>query len=372
MAASMTDSPESAQRPPFPRLWEYAAGLLIIGLCTVVAAMLRSHLPAENLIMIYLVGVVAVAAKFHRGPAMLASVASVAAFDFVCVEPYLSFVVTSLEHLITLVVMLAVALFISAMTSRIRIQAAAVVEREVRVQTEKLRTSLLSAVSHDLRTPLASLSGAASALRAHWDQLDQRTRDDLMESISEETEHMNRLLHNILQATRLESGVDLQKDWFPLEEVIGAALHRLERQLSARTIRTDVSTSLPLVAMDDVLMEQVVINLVENSLKYTPPDSPVEIIAFHSLLGCIEVQVLDRGPGFGAGTENRVFEKFFRGRTDNIRGMGLGLAICRAIVEAHGGTIAAGNRQGGGAIVRFTLPVTDPPAPIEEMEVNTP
>ncbi len=153
----------------------------------------------------------------------------------------------------------------------------------------------------------------------------------------------------------IASGVHLRKESFPLEEVIGAALHRLQRQLHERRILTDVPADLPLVLIDDVLMEQVFVNLIENAVKYTPAGSGIEVAASRRD-SSVEVEVRDSGPGFQEGHEERVFNKFFRGRTDNVRGAGLGLAICRAIVEAHGGAIRAENRPGGGAVIRFTIP----------------
>src|SRR5262249_51313685 len=150
------------------------------------------------------------------------------------------------------------------------IAASAAQAAEVRVETETMRTSLLSAVSHDLRTPLASITGAAATLRAHWDRLDGPVRGELLESISDEADRLNRILNNLLEVTCLESGVQLHKDSFPLEEVVGAALHRLNRQLTGRTVQTDIPSDLPMVAIDDVLMEQVFMNLIENAIKYTP------------------------------------------------------------------------------------------------------
>jgi len=362
MSATMKSLQIQARDPAplLPWLWEFAAAIAIVGLCAIVAVGLRPYLPEANLIMIFLVGVAVVAARFRRQVAIFASLASVLSFDFFCVKPYLSFWISGVEYLITLVVMFAVALLISTMTSRIRREAASAAERELRAQTESMRASLLSAISHDLRTPLASIGGAAATLRSHWDRLDEPTRVDLLQSISGETERVNRLLHNLLEAARLQGGVRLRKDWFPLEEVVGAALHRLEPQLYGRTISTDVPTSLPMVAMDDVLMEQVMINLLENAVKYTPASTPVEIAA--SRKGqMVVVEVRDHGPGFGIANRERVFDNFFRGQTDNVRGAGLGLAICRAIIDAHGGTIVAEDRPGGGALVRFTLPITEPP-----------
>jgi K+-sensing histidine kinase KdpD len=339
-------------------LWEYGIALLVVAVCTMIALPLRPHVAAANLVMIYLIGVVGVAAKLHRRVALFTSILSVAAFDFFGVPHYFSFAVAESEYFITLAVMLAVALLISGMTSRIRVQEAAAAEREAKVQSESMRTSLLSAVSHDLRTPLASITGAAATLHNHWERLDEKTRDELLVSVIDESDRMNRLLNNLLEVTRLESGVRLHKEWFPLEEVVGAALHRLKRQIAGRKILTDIPADLPMVALDDVLMEQVFINLIENALKYTPDNSPVEVSARRSE-NVVEVEVLDRGPGFSQGQENRVFDKFFRGKSDEVRGAGLGLAICRAVIDAHGGSISAENRKEGGAIIRFHIPLGD-------------
>src|SRR5262245_2492126 len=193
-------------------LWQYAAAHLVVAICTLIALPLRPHLAAANLVMIYLIGVVGVSAKLHRRVALFTSILSVAAFDFFCVPHYLSFAVADSEYVITLAVMLAVALLISGMTSRIRLQESAAAERELRVQSESMRTSLLSAVSHDLRTPLASITGAAATLRQHWSRLDEKTRNELLESVTDETDRLNRLLNNLLEVTRLEGGVHLRKD----------------------------------------------------------------------------------------------------------------------------------------------------------------
>jgi K+-sensing histidine kinase KdpD len=339
-------------------LWQYGAALIVVGVCTLIAIPLRPHLAAANLVMLYLIGVVGVAAKLRRQVALFASVVSVAAFDFFCVPHYFSFAVADSEYLITLAAMLAVALLISGMTSRIRVQEAAAAEREARVEAESMRTSLLSAVSHDLRTPLSSITGAAGTLRIHWEKLDPTTRNELLVSITDESDRLNRLLNNLLEVTRLESGVQLRKDWFPLEEIVGAALHHMKRHIAGRKIIADIPSDLPMVAIDDVLMEQVFVNLIENAVKYTPETTPVEILARRNN-GAVEVEVLDSGPGFAAGHEHRVFDKFFRGRSNEVRGAGLGLAICRAIIEAHGGSIYAENRKDGGAIIRFQIPFGD-------------
>jgi len=239
--------------------------------------------------------------------------------------------------------------------------AAAARDAEIRVETEQMRSSLLSAVSHDLRTPLASITGAATSLLEQERRLDAATRRELLESITVEADRLSRLVNNLLQMTRLESGaVEVHKDWHPLEEILGAALTRLKRWLQDRPVITHLPEDLPLVAVDDVLLEQVFINLFENAVKYTPPASPLEIEARRDGTEVL-VEVRDRGPGFEPGEDTRVFEKFYRGKAPGVRGAGLGLAICRAIVAAHAGSIVAENRRGGGAVIRIRLPIGGTP-----------
>jgi two-component system sensor histidine kinase KdpD len=237
-------------------------------------------------------------------------------------------------------------------------------EAHLRVETERLRSSLLSSISHDLRTPLAAITGAASSLLWREEEFDPETRRELKESIYDEAERLARLVENLLGMTRLESGLQARRETQPLEDVVGAALGRLERRLHDRPLTTDLPHDLPLVAIDDVLIEQVLINLLDNAIKYTGPESPVEVSAFASD-GMVTVQVADRGPGLEPGDEERVFEKFYRRSADHVRGTGLGLAICRGIIQAHGGRIWAENRPGGGAVFRFTLPMETAPAGIE-------
>jgi two-component system sensor histidine kinase KdpD len=224
------------------------------------------------------------------------------------------------------------------------------------MQTEQMRSSLLSAMSHDLRTPLASITGAASTLRSQNDRLPLETKQELLESISDEAQRLSRLVGNLLDMTRFESGgVELRRDLYPLEEIVGTVLQRMEPQLQGRTIITDLAENLPMVFVDDVLLGQVLWNLLENAAKYTPAGSPLELAAFDEQDAVI-IEVRDRGPGIPPGEEERIFEKFYRGKSDSVRGAGLGLPICRAIVQAHRGTIQALAREGGGTTFRVSLP----------------
>jgi two-component system sensor histidine kinase KdpD len=485
----------------------------VVGLCTGLAWLMFPYFELSNLIMVYLLGVVGVATRLGHGPSILASILSVAAFDFFFVHPYFTFMVSDSQYLITFTVMLVVALVISGLTARIRRFAEAARQRErrtaalyamsqelaslraldslleagvrriadvfrghvavllpdaagqliprsgppalfdldaierdasrwafehrqmaglgtttlpvakalylplvasrgslgvlglfpadgrslgtreqihqletfanqmalaleraqlaeeaqqsqVRAEAERLRSSLLSSVSHDLRTPLASITGAASSLLETDRQLSPATRQELLETIHEEADRLSRLVHNLLQMTKLESGaVQVRKDWHPLEEVVGAALGRLSKQLQARQVTTMLPADLPFVPIDDVLIEQVLINLLDNAIKHAAAGSPIEVSASADK-DSVTVRIADRGPGLPPGDEGKIFQKFYRGRRSTGRGAGLGLAICQGIVETHGGRIWAENRPTGGAAFCFTIPITGtPPAP---------
>jgi two-component system sensor histidine kinase KdpD len=233
----------------------------------------------------------------------------------------------------------------------------------VRIETERLRSSLLSSVSHDLRTPLATITGATGTLLENGARLDAGTRQELIESIRDEAERLNRLVHNLLEMMRVESGaLEVRRDWHSLEEVIGAALRRLGKRLAGRRVSARVPPDLPLVAMDAVLIEQVLINLLDNALKHTPAGTPISIVTT-ATDQAVTVEVADRGPGLAPGEEDRVFEKFYRGALTASRGAGLGLAIGQGIVRAHGGRIWAQNLPEGGVAFLFTLPISErPPA----------
>src|SRR6478735_9180436 len=213
---------------------------------------------------------------------------------------------------------------------------------QLQVETEQMRSSLLSSVSHDLLTPLAVVTGAASSLLE--DAIDVTTRRELTETILQEAQRLNRLVRNLLDMTRLEAGALLiKKEWLPLEEVVGAALNRMDDALAGRTVLTELPADLPLVPLDAVLIQQLLVNLLENALKYTPAESPIEIHA-RMVPGGVEVVVADRGPGIPKAEEARVFDKFYRVSGAEGGGVGLGLAICKGIAMAHGGQISVSNR----------------------------
>jgi two-component system sensor histidine kinase KdpD len=232
----------------------------------------------------------------------------------------------------------------------------------LQMEAERLRSSLLSAVSHDFRTPLSVITGSASALLEPESKLPPAARRDLAETIHEEAERLNHLVRNLLDMTRIASGaVKVNKEWQPIEAVVGAALSRVEAPLKGRRIDVQIAPNLPLVPIDAVLIEQVLINLLENVAKYTPADSPVEISARQDQNGVV-VEVSDRGPGIPQNLADKIFEKFYRLPGERAGGgAGLGLAICRGVVEAHGGRIWVDTRDGGGARFSFNLPIEGVP-----------
>ncbi|MBN1341763.1 MAG: sensor histidine kinase KdpD [Phycisphaerae bacterium] len=500
--------------------WAYVKAAFLLTSATTVALVFDAlGLSDADLVMTYLLAVVAVAAWLGRGPAIASSIASVLLFNFFFTTPYYTLAVDNPEYVYTLVVMLAIALVVSALTARIRRQAELSRERERRTEAlyrvshrlagvsgrlqlvaavqeqlstmfrgqiaiflpdngalralpgastgfaeqeneraaaqwvfehrrvagrgtdtlpdsralylpligpestvgvlgwcpevqehllnlerrqlletlatqialalerdrlaqeaqrilaqaeaEKTRSSLLSAVSHDLRTPLAAIAGSASSLVE--DELDAETGRELAQTIYEESDRLSRLVENLLHLTRIESGsVTVEKQWQPIDEVIGSAIRRLDMMLRDRQVRIDVPDDLPMVAIDGLLIEQLLVNLLDNAVKYSPDGSPIDLIVRPRPDGT-EMAIGDRGPGLDEPERELVFDKFYRSltaRSDRGRGAGLGLAICRAVVQAHGGRIWAEPREGGGTLFKFLLPPNGRPPEVREESLN--
>jgi two-component system sensor histidine kinase KdpD len=241
-------------------------------------------------------------------------------------------------------------------------------DARIQAEAEQVRSSLLSSVSHDLKTPLAAIAGASSSL-LEAASLDEDTRRQLLETVADEAARLNRLLENILQMSKLDAGAaPPHKQWHVLEEIVGSALHRTRRELAQHEVAVRLPNDLPLLYVDGLLMEQVFVNLFENAARYTPAGTAVTIRA--ALDGKhVRIAISDNGPGLPAGAQERIFDKFYRASptADGGRGSGLGLAICRAIIKSHGGTIAAANRPGGGAdfVIRLPLPKDAPRVMVE-------
>jgi two-component system sensor histidine kinase KdpD len=227
--------------------------------------------------------------------------------------------------------------------------------------TERLERSLLNSISHDLRTPLSSIMGTLSSLRDEGNFPGDESRRELIDLAWEEAERMNRFVGNLLEITRLEAGVlKIKKELYELQDLLGSCLGSLESRLKGRKVKIQIPSDLPLIPMDSVLMAQVLINLLENALKYSPPDGLIEV-AGRVRENRVEIEVADQGPGVPREHLGQIFNKFFQfKRTEEVGGTGLGLAISKGIVEAHEGRIWAENRPEGGFKIVFTLPLTPP------------
>jgi two-component system sensor histidine kinase KdpD len=260
----------------------------------------------------------------------------------------------------------------------IALERAQLAERAQRAQidaeTEGLRNALLASISHDLRTPLAVISGASSSLAERGEQLPANERRALARSIFEQSQEMTELVGNVLEMTRLEGGaIALNRDWHAMSEIVGSVLRRMESRLESHPVEVDLPMTLPLVRVDAARIEQVLVNLLENAAKHTPPGTRVRVRVDREPERLL-VSVEDEGPGLPEGDPEQLFAKFHRGNAESaLGGVGLGLAICRAIVQLHGGRIWAERRPprkegeaSGGAAFRFTLPLEEVPRVPEE------
>ncbi|MBS1225668.1 MAG: sensor protein KdpD [Proteobacteria bacterium] len=501
-------------------LWGYSTALLVSLGVTLAAIPLLPYLDHANIVMLFLLAVVGVAAWHGRGPAVLVAVLNVLSFNFVFVPPHFAFAFDTLQSILTFVVMLIVGLIVGQLTARFRYQARIARAREerarflyemarelsgalvaeqvieisercveasfqvkallllpddhdrlqsplahpgkpevdlaiaqwcfdrnvpaglgtdslpaatllylplkaplrtrgvlavapkqrrlsllqeqrrlldtfavliaialervhfaavardtlVKMEAERERSSLLAGLSHDLRTPLTALIGLAETLTLEL-IAEQSPYQESLTSIREQAERMALLVDNLLDMAKLQAGsVRLHKDWQSLEELVGSAMRMLEQPLREHPLRLALDPELPLINCDAVLIERVLVNLLQNATKYTPPGAVIGVTASVATEG-VTVEVWDEGPGLPLGHEQDLFEKFTRGHAESaVPGVGLGLAICRAIIEAHDGRIRAENRAGGGACFTFTLPQETPPPlePDEESDLEPP
>lgn len=340
--------------------------MTIVSLATLLAWLLQSYVSLPNLVLLFVLAVVWVAFVAGQRASVLASVLASLSYGVLYIPWTFLDAAESSQYLITAVLTMVLSLFISQLTTRWRDKALESAERARELdrlyrytrelETERLRNSVLSALSHDLRTPLASLVGASSSLLSAELSLAPEGRQAMAELIYDESRRMQVLVENLLEMARLESGpVLLQQDWQALEEILGAALAVWRRQLAPRGIQVSLPVDLPLLRFDPRLIERVLANVLENIGKYTLEETTVDITASVSE-DAVTLIIADDGPGF-VEEPDQLFHKFYRG--DSARpasGAGLGLAICRSIMEAHHGHITAEQRLPHGAIFRVTLP----------------
>jgi two-component system, OmpR family, sensor histidine kinase KdpD len=333
------------------RIYPYliSAGLVLI--TTLLGELVKRTLEPTNIVMFYLLAVVIAAIRWGQGPAIVTSVLSVFAFDFFLVPPYLTLNVHDIEYLFTFAAFLAVGLIVSTLASRVR-------EQIIQRQTEKLHSALLSSISHDLKTPLVSITGTLSALLDGKSNLDAKQKNELLETARGESERLNHIVNNLIDMTRTESGVlKISKKPCDLRDFVGACLEQLKTKIGARIIKIDIQKDMPEVAVDFPYMLKAFLNVIDNALKYSPDGSPIEIEA--SCTGNkVRISMRDHGCGIPQEDLGRIFDKFYRvERTQNVSGTGLGLSISRNIIEAHGGDINAESVLGESTTFHIELPV---------------
>ncbi len=333
------------------KIYPYLTTLGLVFIMTLLGEFLKRRLEPTNIVMFYLLAVVIAAIRWGQGPAIATSVLSVLAFDFFLIPPYLTLNVHDFEYLFTFAAFLVVGLIVSTLTSKVRAQ---IIQR----QTEKLHSALLNSISHDLKTPLVSITGTLSALLDSNSKLDVQQKNELLETAREESERLNRIVNNLLDMTRTESGVlRISKKPCDLRDFIGVCLEQLKDKIATRNIKINIPKDIPEVALDFSYMLKAFLNVIDNALKYSPDGSAIEIEAF-CIGNKIRVSVRDYGYGIPKEDLGRIFDKFYRVQNaQNVLGTGLGLSISKNIIEAHAGHISAESIPGKGATFIIELPL---------------
>ena len=353
----------SARMTARPRWTGYASALAVTVLGTLIGYAIEARFDLVNIAMVYLLGVVFVALRHSLGPAVVAAVLCVGAFDYLFVPPRGTLTVDDVQYLLTFGIMLAVAFVISGLMQNIRREADARAALELGAETERIRSTLLASISHDLRTPLAVMTGASSTLAEQGERMSPDARHALAQSVYVQAREMAGHVDKVLQMTRLETGaLKLDRDWTSLAEIVASVRTRLHEQLAGHPVLVEIPDDLPLVRVDAALIEQALGNLLENCARHTPPGTVVRVRAERETARTV-VTVEDYGEGLSDADLERVFAKFHHsalpaGGTD----LGLGLAICRAIVRLHAGEAWAERVGGGGTAFHFSLPGELPPA----------
>jgi K+-sensing histidine kinase KdpD len=350
----------------------YVSALGAVAIATAVGLALTSVVPLPNVSMVFLLAVLFAAARFGLRPALAASGLAFLAYNFFFIEPLHTFSVTQPHELLALFVLLAVAVLTSAIAGRARDQARTALERarlaeevntvRAAAEAERVRNTLLASVSHDFRTPLASILGAATSLIDYGTLLPEAARRDLLAQVKDEAEHLDGMVRNLLAMTRVEAGaLEVNRDWVDVRELFDGAVAVAKRRGATQRFEVAVAPGLPFVAADQTLLDQVLANLIGNATRYAGPHARVRLGAGVAD-GAVRLSVEDDGPGIPAAVLPRVFDRFVRARGtggDAGEGSGLGLAIAKGIVEAHGGSIKAESpvAQGRGTRIAFGLPL---------------
>jgi K+-sensing histidine kinase KdpD len=341
------------------------AVLLVLGV-TLCAMVLMRWIDAASLMLMYVLVVIVSGLRYGSRQALLASVLSFLAFNFFLTEPRYTFSVLRQDELVTLLFLLLIALICGPVASRIRQQYLLVKELEnerLRTEVEKLRSALLSSVSHDLRSPLSAMMGAAESLSLLDKQLNAQDRLDLIDTIVQESRRLDTYIQNLLDMTRLGYGtLKIERDWVAIADILGSALTRLRRYHPDVAVETRFTTPAPLLYVHAALIEQALFNILENATKFAPPQTAIVVSVTTRGTTCV-IAIEDRGPGIPDDLRERIFDMFYvvaDGDTKR-QGTGMGLAICRGMIAAHRGVVRVETGADGiGTRMVVELPIESP------------
>jgi len=342
----------------FAPLKQYITAVLGVAAITIGCWLLTPLTGYAAISLIYLLGVLLAGMILSRGPVLLAATLSALSWNFLIIPPRFTLHIDKLEDALTFVTYFIIALTVGGLTAQLKAREHLAAQVQLAKNSERLRKTLLDCVSHELKTPLAAIGAASQELlRLAADGQDAQMLRELAGEIHDGSHRLNRVVNNLLDMNRLESGVvQPNREWCDVRELLQSAIESERESTDGREVRLDVPENTPLALIDHLLMEQAVAKLLANAGSHTPSRLPIEIDA-ECNNGRLVISVSDRGPGFPPELSERVFEKFYRGDGRRAGGLGLGLAIARGFVEAHGGKLTAENRDGGGARFIIDVPV---------------
>jgi two-component system sensor histidine kinase KdpD len=349
---------QASPRPAFVPLKQYFTAIAGVAALTVVCWLLTPLTGYASISLIYLLGVLLAAMVLSRGPVLLVATLSALSWNFLFIPPRFTFHIEKLEDALTFAAYFIIALTVGSLTAQLKAREHLAAQVQLAKNSERLRKALLDCVSHELKTPLAAIGAASQELlRLPPNAQNAGMLKQLAGEIHHGSHRLNRVVNNLLDMNRLESGVIQPNcEWCDVRELLQSAIEVERESINGREVRLDVPDSIPLALLDHTLIEQAIAKLLANAASYTEPRLPIEIDAEYSHEQLV-VSVSDRGPGFPAESEEKLFEKFYRGDGRKAGGLGLGLSIARGFVEAHGGKLTAENRDGGGARFTIRLPV---------------
>src|SRR4051812_27268922 len=350
---------QASPRLAFVPLKQYFTAVAGVFSLTIICWLLPPLTGYASISLIYLLGVLLAAMVLSRGPVLLVATLSALSWNFLFIPPRFTLHIDKLEDALTFLTYFIIALTVGGLTAQLKAREHLAAQVQLAKNSERLRKTLLDCVSHELKTPLSAIGAASQELlRLSRDGANAAMLKELAAEIHDGSHRLNRVVNNLLDMNRLESGViQPNREWCDVRELLQSAIEIENDSLNGRDVRLDVPENTPLALIDHLLMEQAIAKLLANAGSYSPAKLPIEVDADCNN-GRLVIAVSDRGPGFPAELSERVFEKFYRGNGRKTGGLGLGLAIARGFVEAHGGQLTAEYRDGGGARFTINVPVS--------------